>query len=278
LGAITETSASPRRELCQICPHACVFTLNNPLGRCRVRGFDNPGYGMCTGLAVDPIEKKPLRNFHPGSTVLSTGPNGCNLSCLNCQNWHISQQESQAVEYMSPENLASLATARSDGLAFTYTEPVVWYEYIMDTAPLVQRNNGFVVMVSNGYVNPAPLRDLLRVTDAWNIDLKAWSDDFYRNICGGDLATVKNSIKMVAESNCHLELTWLLIPGHNDDPDLITEAAKWVKATAGENTPMHVSRYFPRYRMNNPQTPVPALNKAVNLFREHLKNVYTGNI
>jgi pyruvate formate lyase activating enzyme len=233
---------------------------------------------MCTGLSVDPIEKKPLFKFHRGSTVLSTGPNGCNLTCLNCQNWHISQQESTAVQYYSPQDLAALALAKSDGLAFTYTEPTVWYEYIMDTAPLVRKMGGFVVMVSNGYVNRQPLRDLVSVTDAWNIDLKAWSNEFYREVCGGDLNTVLNSIQIVAESSCHLELTWLLIPGMNDVPEQINEAAKWIKKATGENTALHVSRYFPMYRMTIPATPVTAVYDAVNLFRVHLKNVYPGNV
>lgn len=265
-------------EKCMICPHGCVFTEKHPIGKCHVRGLNNPGYGMCAGLSVDPIEKKPIRNFHRGATVLSTGPNGCNLTCLNCQNWHISQQRSTSVRYLSPENLATIAMQKSDGLAFTYTEPTIWYEYIMDTAPLVREQSGIVIMVSNGYVNRKPLQDLISVTDAWNIDLKAWSNDFYRNICGGDLVTVKNSIRMVADSNCHLELTWLLIPGHNDDPDQITSAAKWIKSTAGENTTLHVSRYFPQYKMTVPATPLPLMEKAVELFRKHLKYVYPGNV
>ncbi len=263
---------------CNICPRRCIFTEKHPMGRCRVRGLTNPGYGMCVGLAVDPIEKKPIYDFRRGSKVLSTGPNGCNLTCLYCQNWHISQQESTSVRYLSPAELASLAMEKSDGLAFTYTEPTIWYEYIMDTAPLVKAKDGFVVMVSNGYVNREPLKDLISVTDAWNIDLKGWSNDFYRKVCGGDLETVKNSIKMVAESNCHLELTWLLIPGHNDDPDQINEAARWIKETTGETTTLHVSRYFPRYKMIIPATPIPLLEKTVELFRKELKNVYAGNI
>jgi len=143
---------------------------------------------------------------------------------------------------------------------------------------LVKEKNGIVVMVSNGYVNTGPLEDLTSVTDAWNIDLKAWNDDFYRNVCGGDLATAKNSIETVAASNCHLELTWLLIPGHNDDPSEIEGAAEWIREKTGENTTLHVSRYFPRYRMSVSATPVSAVNKAAELFRKQLNNVYTGNI
>ncbi len=263
---------------CFVCPHKCTFTEDNPIGRCMVRGLDNPGYGWCTGLVVDPIEKKPFKHFHPGAKVLSTGPNGCNLTCNNCQNWHISQRKSSSVEYLTAEKLADLAMSKSDGIAFTYTEPTIWYEYILDTAPLVRDKNGIVVMISNGYVNEKPLRDLIAVTDGWNIDLKAWSNSFYKKICGGDLDTVKNSIKIVASSNCFLELTWLLIPGLNDDPSQIKEAAQWIKTTTGVDTPLHVSRYFPSYKMNIPATPVSFVYKTVELFRKQLKNVYPGNI
>lgn len=262
---------------CNLCPHQCIFTEENRVGRCRVRGIDNPGYGNAIGFAVDPIEKKPFKNFQRGKKVLSVGPNGCNLECTFCQNWQTSQKKS-TTRYVSPFDLAKLAMETSDGLAFTYTEPTLWYEYILDTAPLVKKKNGIVVMVSNGYVNPKPLKELISVTDAWNIDLKAFTNTFYRNICGGDLETVKNSIKIVADSNCHLELTWLLIPGLNDDFTQIEEASRWIKNETGEKTTLHVSRYFPMHKMNIPATPVELVKETANQFRKYLKNVYTGNI
>lgn len=265
-------------EKCPICPHGCVFTEASPVGRCRVRGLGNPGYGMCIGMAVDPIEKKPLSRFRPGTMVLSTGPNGCNLSCLHCQNWRSSQQVLETTQYIPPEELARLALSSSDGLAFTYTEPVLWYEYILDSAPLVRENGGYSVMVSNGYVNRDPLRELTAVIDAWNIDLKAFTESFYRDVCGGDLETVKRSIAEVADSPCHLELTWLLIPGANDDPGQIHRAAAWIADTAGADTPLHVSRYFPRYRMEVPATPLSLLESTVEIFREHLDDVIPGNV
>jgi pyruvate formate lyase activating enzyme len=266
------------RVACGICPHGCVFTTESPVGRCRVRGLHNPGYGMCAGLAVDPIEKKPLHRFAPGTRVLSTGPNGCNLTCLHCQNWHISQSASNAVRFIPPRQLAEEAMARSSGIAFTYTEPVIWYEYIMDTAPLVGSLGGYSVMVSNGYVNPGPLRELIRVTDAWNVDLKAFTEDFYRDVCGGDLETVKNSIAILADSRCHLELTWLLIPGLNDSMEEITRAARWIAETAGRSTPLHVSRYFPVYRMDVPATTMENLRRAVSVFERYLTDVIPGNV
>ncbi len=265
-------------EKCGICPRGCVFTEERPLGFCRVRGLGNPGYGMCAALAVDPIEKKPLSRFKPGTRVLSTGPNGCNLTCKYCQNWHISQQKVPSARYISPEELAETAMNRSQGIAYTYTEPTIWYEYIMDSAPLVRERGGFAVMVSNGYVNPGPLKDLIGVTDAWNIDLKAFREQFYRDVCEGHLETVKNSIAIIADSGCHLELTWLLIPGFNDHPEEIEEAGRWIAKTCGGDTPLHLSRYFPTYRMDAPPTPLPLLHQTAELFRKHLTDVIPGNV
>lgn len=263
---------------CGICPRACVFSEENPVGFCGVRGLGNPGYGICTGLAIDPIEKKPLSRFKSGSTVLSTGPNGCNLTCAFCQNWRISQLKSPSAVYIPPNELVDLALSRSDGIAYTYTEPTIWYEYILDTAPEVRKRGGIAVMVSNGYVNESPLRDLIRVTDAWNIDLKAFTGKFYKDLCGGDLETVKRSISILARSGCHLELTWLLIPGHNDDPEQVLRAAAWIAETAGPDTPLHLSRYFPTYRMNVPATPLQLLHDTAGIFREHLSDVILGNV
>jgi len=244
---------------------------------CRVRGASLTGYGQCIGMGVDPIEKKPLFMFRKGSRVLSTGPPGCNLSCSHCQNWQ-SSQGSPPTRYESPSRLAELALHSSDGLAFTYTEPVIWYEYVMDTAPLIRARGGFTVMVSNGYVNTKPLQDMLRVTDAWNVDLKAWSDEFYRKNCGASIAPVLRTLKTIASSGVHLEVTYLVIPGENDDPNHWNEAGQWLAANCGENTPLHVSRYFPRYRQNAPATPVETVVRAESVFRKHLAHVFTGNV
>jgi pyruvate formate lyase activating enzyme len=228
-------------------------------------------------MAVDPIEKKPLAMFRPGSRLLSTGPPGCNLSCSHCQNWQSSQGSPPTV-YHSPDELAALAVKSSDGIAFTYTEPVVWYEYVMDTAPLVRSLGGIVVMVSNGFVNPEPLERLLAVTDAWNVDLKAWSDDFYRRNCGGDLQPVLATLRAIARSDIHLEVTYLVIPGENDSEADWDSAALWLADNCGENTPVHVSRYFPRYRQTRPATPVECVFRAAGVFSTRLKNVFPGNV
>jgi len=228
-------------------------------------------------MAVDPIEKKPLAMFRPGSRLLSTGPPGCNLSCSHCQNWQSSQGSPPTV-YRSPMELAELALTCSDGIAFTYTEPVVWYEYVMDTAPLVRSGGGMAVMVSNGFVNPEPLRRLLSVTDAWNVDLKAWNDEFYRRNCNGSLHPVLETLATIAGSGVHLEVTYLVIPGENDSETDWDQAARWLAANCGGNTPVHVSRYFPRYRQTRPATAVECVLRAARVFGTHLKHVFPGNV
>ncbi|MDM7991916.1 MAG: AmmeMemoRadiSam system radical SAM enzyme [Candidatus Fermentibacter sp.] len=268
---------------CLLCPRRCLWTAREPLGRCRVRGLSGgspslPGWGRCVGISADPIEKKPLYHFHPGTMVLSTGPAGCNLSCSFCQNWEISQQESPT-RLVAPADLASAAVSGgSSGLAFTYTEPVVWLEYIVETAPIVRRAGGFIVMVSNGYVEPGPLDELLEVTDAWNVDLKGWRDSFYRGLCGGSREPVLRSIERIAGSGRHLEVTFLLIPGENDDPADWPEMASWLSDHAGRATPLHISRYFPRYRMDRPPTPPDTIRRAVEAFSKRLDFVYPGNL
>jgi pyruvate formate lyase activating enzyme len=249
-----------------------------------VRGLVNgnpalPGYGRCVSLSIDPIEKKPLYHFRPGSSILSTGPAGCNLRCDFCQNWSISQDGPIPSRYVSPGELADLAFMQgSTGVAYTYTEPTIWYEYIVDSAPLVRKRGGAVVMVSNGYVSPAPLEALTGVVDAWNVDLKAWSKDFYRDRCDGAMEPVLRSIEAIASSGNHLELTLLVIPGYNDDPGDWAEMAAWIADTCGEGTPLHVSRYFPRYRLRAEPTPVSTIRNAVDVFSGRLKWVYPGNV
>jgi pyruvate formate lyase activating enzyme len=278
------TTDTDRGTACILCPRACLWTADRPLGACRVRGLENgvpalPGYGRCVSLSIDPIEKKPLFHFAPGSMILSTGPAGCNLACDFCQNWSISQSDYVPARYVSPRELADLAFMEgSSGIAYTYTEPTVWFEYIVDSAPLVRERGGSVVMVSNGYVNPGPLEALLEVTDAWNVDIKAWSDDFYRERCDGRRDAVLRSIEIIAGSGRHLELTFLVIPGYNDDPAEWAEMASWIRETCGADTPVHVSRYFPRYRLQAPPTPAGTIREAVELFSRQLNFVYPGNL
>jgi pyruvate formate lyase activating enzyme len=269
---------------CTLCPEACLWNPEHPMGACRVRGLTDgkpslPGYGRCVSLSIDPIEKKPLYHFRPGSLILSTGPAGCNMSCDFCQNWSISQSDSVPARYVSPSELADIAFMKgSTGIAYTYTEPTIWYEYIADSAPLVRKKGGAVVMVSNGYVNRRPLEALAGLVDAWNIDLKAWSPAFYRDRCNGERDVVLSSIETISASECHLEITFLIIPGYNDTPSEWKEMASWIRDTCGQNTPLHISRYFPRYRLEAEATPVSTIEEATDLFSEYLVYVYPGNV
>jgi len=270
---------------CLLCPKGCTFKADSSaLGLCRVRGIKNgkpylPGYGECVSLSIDPIEKKPLYHFLPGSYVLSTGPAGCNLTCDFCQNWSISQSSSVPTRYVSPDELAELAmSGRSRGVAYTYTEPCIWFEYISDSAPLVRAKGGAVVMVSNGEINNEPLLELIEITDAWNVDLKSWSDGFYKKHCGGDRYTVLETLKTLARSSCHLEITFLVIPEENDRTEEWSEMARWISNECGIETVLHISRYFPRYKLRQQPTPVGTLERARDVFSKELQNVYIGNV
>ena len=269
---------------CTLCPQACLWMDENPLGLCRVRGLEAgrpalPGYGQCVSLAIDPIEKKPLYHFLPGSSILSTGPAGCNLRCAFCQNWTISQDDGASTRYVAPQDLADMALNRgSDGVAFTYTEPTIWFEYIEDTAPLVRKAGGVVVMVSNGYVSPEPLKRYLELTDAWNVDLKSWTDGFYSRLCGGHLKPVLRTIRTIAQSPVHLEVTLLIIPGENDSPQEWDGMASWLADNAGPEVPVHLSRYFPNYRHDGEVTPESMLAEAMEVFARRLHHVYLGNV
>lgn len=272
---------------CAVCPHRCM-PPEGQLGLCRARRMvggevvdDN--YGCITSLALDPIEKKPLAQFMPGSKVLSVGSYGCNLRCPFCQNASIACAGPDDVLWreVAPEALADkaleLAPAGNIGVAFTYNEPLVGYEFVRDTAREVHARGLKNVLVSNGYVNEGPLSRLLPLIDAANIDLKGFTEDFYRWV-GGDLATVKRTIEaMTATPTCHLEVTTLVIPGKNDSPEEIAAAAQWL-ASLDETIVYHITRFFPCHRcQDRPATPVRTVYVLAEVARQYLPNVYTGN-
>lgn len=243
----------------------------NRLGR-----LEAAGYGRTVSLSLDPIEKKPLYHFHPGRLMLSAGPNGCNLNCLFCQNWEISQREA-STEYVDPGDLAEMAASHgSIGVAYTYTEPFIWFEYLLD-ACRAARNKGLVnVLVTNGTVNRGALEELLPLVDAMNIDLKSMDAGFYKKICRGDLEAVLETIR-AAYGRCHIELTNLIVPGMNDtDGDL----ERLVKFVGGLDPmiPLHISRYFPRYRSKTPPTPEETLLRFQSRASQDLSYVYLGNV
>ncbi|MGB2981179.1 MAG: AmmeMemoRadiSam system radical SAM enzyme [Candidatus Zixiibacteriota bacterium] len=265
---------------CLLCPVGCVIA-EGKAGVCM--GRKNEGgnlyaanYGSLVSIAIDPIEKKPLYHFHPGTQILSTGPNGCNMSCQNCQNWTISQEESPT-ELVTPEDLVRVASnENSAGIAYTYTEPLIWYEYVLDTAKIAREKKLTNVLVTNGYIHEEPLKKLLPFIDAMNIDLKSMDDDFYKKVCKAKLAPVLRTIELAHQNEIHIEITNLLIPTMNDSEEQIQKLVDFV-AGLSDRIPVHFSRYFPAYRMDLPPTPMQSLQKAFLLAKRKLKHVFVGN-
>jgi pyruvate formate lyase activating enzyme len=268
--------------ICEICPHHCALA-EGQTGLCGARRNTGDSvtainYGLVTSIALDPIEKKPLYIFYPNSTILSVGSFGCNFRCSFCQNYEISTADldSACTQHISPEKLVELALSLRDrgniGIAYTYNEPLVGYEYVRDCAEQAKAAGLKNVVVSNGYICHEPLVKILPLIDAFNIDLKAFNDGFYRKI-GGDLETVKHSIETVAEY-CQLEITTLVIPGENDSEQEIIDAAKWI-ASIDPNIPLHLTRFYPRYKMlDKDPTHIDKIQQLAKLARKYLNNVY----
>lgn len=269
------------RIMCRLCPAHCRLREGRR-GICGSRFMKDgklvtDNYGELVTMAVDPIEKKPLYHFYPGSDIVSTGANGCNFRCLNCQNWSISQQRVPTT-YVDPERLVQAARQYdSIGVAFTYTEPMIWYEYIMDVAPLLHQAGLKVVLVSNGYVDPEPLEDLIPAMDAINVDLKGMRPEFYRRICKGKLQPILDNIRTLGNSDVHLEITNLIIPTLNDTEEDFRALVDFV-ADVSDVIPLHLSAYRPDYRLDAPATPVATLRLARDIARSSLKYVYLGNV
>jgi pyruvate formate lyase activating enzyme len=267
---------------CLLCPHLCRIK-DGATGICGVRRCQDgklytENYGRVASVALDPIEKKPLYHFHPGEFILSAGTVGCNLSCLFCQNRSISKQVATPTEAITPAGLVRLAKERrSFGIAYTYNEPFIWYEFVKEAAALARQAGLANVLVTNGFVSPEPLKELLPFIDAANIDLKSIRDKFYQEVCGGRLKPVLETIKTMA-STCHVELTNLVIPTLNDSEEDLGALVDWVFENLGPDVPLHFSRYFPCYKMTQPPTPVETLRRAGVIARRKLKNVHLGNI
>lgn len=268
---------------CKICPHKCIIA-EDKFGICRVRTVkaNKPvavNYGEVTSIAVDPIEKKPLYHFKPSRDILSIGSFGCNMTCSFCQNYEISQGKPET-QYLNIENLIDIIknVENNAGVAFTYNEPFMWYEYMYDAAKSIKKNNAdtSVVVVTNGYINEEPLKKLLPYVDAMNIDLKAYTNRYYNSICGAKLEPVLETIKMCNE-NCHVEITTLLVSDENDSLEEARQIAEFI-ASINENIPLHLSRYFPRYKMENEATKIENIMEAKRVAEKYLKYVYVGNI
>lgn len=266
---------------CHLCPHNCKIAEDES-GICKVRQNDNGtlynlNYKKATSIAMDPMEKKPLYHFHPGKYILSIGTYGCNFRCGFCQNHEISQN-TLGGQTLDIDELIKICKDKPNcvGIAYTYNEPTIWYEFVLECAKKFKEANLANVLVTNGYINIEPLKELLPYIDAMNIDLKSMNDEFYKEICGGRLEPIKNTIKEAIE-NCHVEITSLIIPTKNDSPKNMEKLSKWI-ASLNPDTPLHLSRYYPAYKMQIPPTDPMTLLELKDVALQHLKHVYIGNV
>ena len=282
-----EEGKAPRIQ-CDLCPRDCRLH-DGQRGACFVR--QNIGnqmvlttYGRSSGFCIDPIEKKPLNHFYPGSSILSFGTAGCNLACKFCQNWDISKSKDmdRLMDAASPDGIAAAALAYgAQSVAFTYNDPVIFAEYAIDTAEACHQKGVKTVAVTAGYIHPEPAKEFFTVMDAANVDLKAFSDDFYVKLCGGHLQPVLDTLTYIQhETDCWLEITTLLIPGHNDSPAEIKALSEWIARELGATVPLHFSAFHPDWKMDDlPPTPPSTLTHARNIAMEAgLHYVYTGNV
>ena len=282
---MTEESGMAR---CDVCFRKCELA-EGQTGACGARicrdGSVQPvWYGRLSSLALDPIEKKPLAYFHPGSYILSVGSYGCNLSCPFCQNHEISMaDESFPAKQASPEELAALAKRlvpqRNIGIAFTYNEPLIGWEFVRDTAALIHKEGLLNILVTNGTASPQVLEQILPYVDAMNIDLKTFDETIYRRVLGGDLQMTLDFIRRSAAA-CHVELTTLIVPGISDSVEQMRREAAWIhdlEISLGKTIPLHVTRYFPAYRMEAEALPVRTIRQLAAAAREQLSAVYLGN-
>ncbi|WP_291548469.1 AmmeMemoRadiSam system radical SAM enzyme [Clostridium sp. HMP27] len=267
--------------ICNLCPHNCHIK-DGGRGLCGPRKVHdgklyNSNYGEISSISLDPIEKKPLYHYKPGSYILSVGSFGCNFKCGFCQNYSISQHNVDT-RYLEPEDLINLALEQKNnvGIAFTYNEPSIWYEYIWDVSKKAVDKNIDIVLVSNGYISKEPLKELLPYISAMNIDLKAFKDEYYKDVCKGDIKEVLENIKLCSEKT-HVEITTLLVNGYNDSEEEVEELCKWI-ASVDKNIPVHFSRYFPSYQFKEEPTPVERVLKAKEIGDKYLNYVYIGNV
>lgn len=274
---------------CQLCPHFCTIK-NRERGKCRVRENQDGKlislvYGRPCSLNLDPIEKKPLYHFLPGEQALSIATAGCNLSCKHCQNWEISQSKPEEIpsQEISPKQVIEEAKKQKIKIiSYTYTDPIIFYEYVLDIAKLAKKQKPEIknMIVSNGFINPEPLKKLCEYINGANIDLKSLSDDFYKKICGARVKPVLESLKILKQEGIWLEITNLLIPTLNDKTSDIKKLVSWIKKNLGTRVPIHFTAFYPTYKLSHLQsTSIETLKKArKTALAEGLKYVYTGNL
>lgn len=266
---------------CFLCPHHCRIKEGGR-GACTVRGnmegtLYTLNYNKIAALSMDPIEKKPLYHFYPGSYILSAGTVGCNLKCSFCQNYSIAHQEAETHEIAS-NTLVDMAEKEEDnlGIAYTYNEPSIWFEFVYETARISRKRGLKNVMVTNGFISEEPLKEILPYIDAMNIDVKGFSEKYYRHVCKGLLEPVKRTVE-IASQKCHVEVTTLVVTDLNDSVEEIGEIARWL-SSLNRNIPLHLSRYFPNYKLSNNPTPIDTLLAVRDEADKYLNYVYVGNV
>ena len=279
-------STENNKVKCFLCPKECEISKGNT-GVCGGReNIDGKLYALTyskpVAIHLDPIEKKPLYHFYPGSQVLSIGTLGCNLGCEFCQNYDISQEFStddfKKIKETTPLEILGICKKHNyKFIAFTYNEPSIYFEYMLDIAKLCKAYNIKTIVVSNGQINPEPLKELINYIDAFNIDLKSYNNEFYKKICKGDLQTTINTITEIVDSRKHIEVTFLLIEGLNDSEEEFIEMCKFLSGL-NKDIVLHISRAFPRYKSDFEPTPIKLILKFQTIAKRFLKNTYTGNI
>jgi pyruvate formate lyase activating enzyme len=271
---------------CHLCPHLCLIGEEKS-GTCGVRTVHNSklyadNYGLISAVHWDPVEKKPLYHFYPGQPILSIGTYGCNLFCSFCQNWTLARGTVDAeAQITEPGDILTLLEKEGGpdqvlGVAYTYNEPLIWYEFVLDTARLLNANGYRNVLVTNGFINPAPFAELLPYIDAMNIDVKGFTDQFYQKYCRGRRDPVLRTVETAVKA-CHVEITCLLIPSLNDQPGEQEALAGWLGGL-DQDIPLHYSRYFPQYKLDLPPTGEDVMLQNLEIARRHLRYVYLGNV
>lgn len=273
---------SDGRIACLLCPHVCKLK-DGDTGSCNARRRQGDtlyslNYGQITSAAMDPIEKKPLYHFHPGTQILSAGTFGCSFHCPFCQNAEISQGRPFTREVTPAELVRMAKENRSVGIAYTYNEPMIWMEFVQETAALARAEGLTNVLVTNGYVNPKPLADLLPNINAANVDIKSMRESFYANLCKSHLRPVLDTCRRLKAAGVHVEITNLIIPGENDSDEDFANLRDWVHETLGPDTPVHLSAYHPMYKFTAPPTPIETMERAHKIVTEKLPFVYLGNV
>jgi pyruvate formate lyase activating enzyme len=267
---------------CKLCPHNCIVK-DKKTGICGVRRnidgkFFTDIYGKVSSIGMDPIEKKPLYHFYPGQQILSIGTVGCNMKCVYCQNWNISQDIDAKTVVYEPEKIVKAAVENNSiGIAYTYSEPIIWFEYVLDCARIGKQKGLKNVLVTNGFINPDPLDELLNYIDAMNIDLKAYKEETYKRVQKARLEDVKNTIVRAYEKNCHIEITTLIVTGINDNMDEMKEIINFI-SSIDKNIPWHISRYYPNYKYEKPATSIDFIREVYEQATEKLNFVYCGNV